>query len=184
MLHPNSLFQKYKGKIADLGVINKESIQTEQFLLYHDSKIQIYYAPHNEYINEKASVFIIGITPGWSQTQIAFQTAKNGIGTCNTDEEICFKCKVESRFAGTMRKNLISMLDDLNLQEYLGLKSCLELFDKNKSLLHTTSLIKYPCFYKGKNYNGHTPTMGSVDILRKYIMEEEKFNLKKNVKVC
>ena len=58
MLHPNSLFQKYKGKIADLGVINKESIQTEQFLLYHDSKIQIYYAPHNEYINEKASVFI------------------------------------------------------------------------------------------------------------------------------
>lgn len=153
-------------------MINKESIQTEQFLLYHDSKIQIYYAPHNEYINEKASVFIIGITPGWSQTQIAFQTAKNGIGTCNTDEEICFKCKVESRFAGTMRKNLISMLDDLNLQEYLGLKSCLELFDKNKSLLHTTSLIKYPCFYKGKNYNGHTPSMGSVDILRKYIMEE------------
>lgn len=172
MLHPNSLFPKYKEKIADLDTINKESIQTEQFLLYQDPKIQIYYAPHNEYINEKANVFIIGITPGWSQTQIAFQTAKNGIGMCCTDEEICFKCKVESRFAGTMRKNLISMLDDLNLQEYLGLKSCLELFDKDKSLLHTTSLIKYPCFYKGKNYSGHTPAIGSIDILRKYIMED------------
>ena len=172
MLHPNSLFQKYKKIIAGLDTINKESIQTEQFLLYQDPKIQIYYAPHNEYINEKANVFIIGITPGWSQTQIAFQTAKNEIMACYTDEEICFKCKVESRFAGTMRKNLIIMLDDLNLQGYLGLKSCSELFNKDNSFLHTTSLIKYPCFYKGKNYSGHTPTIGSVDILRKYIMKE------------
>lgn len=172
MLHPNNLFSKYKERIANLDTIHKESIQTEQFLLYQDLKMQLYYAPHNEYINEKATIIIIGITPGWSQTQIAFQTAKSSIMMHNTDEEICYKCKIASRFAGTMRKNLISMLDDLNLQEYLGLTSCLELFNKDNSFLHTTSLIRYPCFYKGKNYSGHTPAINSVDILKKYITND------------
>ncbi|MBR6789517.1 MAG: hypothetical protein IKM31_01470, partial [Oscillospiraceae bacterium] len=38
-------------------------------------------------------------------------------------------------------------------------------------LLHTTSLIRYPCFYRGKNYSGHTPSIASAEILRHYIGE-------------
>lgn len=41
--------------------------------------------------------------------------------------------------------------------------------ERRDYMLHPNSLFQK---YKGKNYNGHTPTMGSVDILRKYIMEE------------
>lgn len=169
MLHPNSLFYRYKENILSLDKIERNRILNEQFALYLDANIQIYYSPHNEYINEKAKIIIVGITPGWSQMQRAYQTAKNGLEMRCLDEEICFQCKTESRFSGMIRKNLITMLDDLGLQNYLKLTSCAELFYSDNDLLHTTSLIRYPCFYKGKNYSGHMPAINSVEILRKYV---------------
>ena len=172
MLHPNSLFHRYREKIAGIDKIEKDSILNREFALHHDPDLQIYYAPHNEFINPGANIVIVGITPGWSQTQRAYQTAKNGIVQHLTDEEICFRCKMESRFAGTMRTNLIAMLDELGLHKQLGLSSCAELFRTGNDILHTTSLVKYPCFYKGKNYSGHTPAIGSSEILRKYIQTE------------
>ncbi len=172
MLHPNSLFHRYREKIADLDRIEKDSILNGDFALHHDPGLQIYYAPHNEFIHPGARIVVVGITPGWSQTQRAYQTAKDGIAQQLTDEEICFRCKMDSRFAGTMRTNLIAMLNELGLHTRLGLSSCAELFRPENAILHTTSLIKYPCFYKGKNYSGHTPAIGSSEILRKYIRTE------------
>lgn len=185
MLHPNSLFCNYKDKILDMERIEKDTIQNEQFVLYKDANMQIYYAPHNEYINDRAKILIVGITPGWSQTQRAYQTAKAGLKKHCTDDEICYQCKMESRFAGTMRKNLITMLDELGLHELLELTSCADLFSADNDLLHTTSLIKYPCFYKGKNYSGHVPSMGSVEVLRKYINGEfmEELHCMSNVRL-
>lgn len=172
MLHPNHLFHQYREKIKSLSRLDRETILTPQFEITHDADLTLYYAPHNEYINEQAKILIVGITPGWSQTLYAFQTAKNGIEQNLTDEEICFQCKMNSRFAGTMRKNLISMLDELNLQTCLNLPGCEALFLPENRLLHTTSLIKYPCFYKGKNYSGHTPAISNTEILKRYIQTE------------
>lgn len=170
MLHPNSRFHLLREKIAG-AQINKETILNGEFELFAGSCLQICYAPHNEYINPKAKILIVGITPGWSQTERAYLTAKEGIAQQMTDEEICFRCKMASRFAGTMRKNLISMLDELGLQRRLALSSCAELFAEGNDILHTTSLIRYPCFYKGKNYSGHTPPITSSDILQRYLSE-------------
>ena len=172
MLHPNSLFHQYKEKIACLETFEQNDILQPDFLLHSDPVMQIFYAPHNEYINEKSKVLIVGITPGWSQTQRAYRIAKEGIAFGLTDEEICLRCKMESRFAGAMRKNLITMLDELELHRHLGIVSCKDLFEAENNLLHTTSLIKYPCFHKGKNYSGHTPSIRSVDILRSYVENE------------
>ena len=47
----------------------------ERFILEDEGKIKIYCAPHNEFINTDAQILIIGITLGWTQTQIAFKTA-------------------------------------------------------------------------------------------------------------
>ena len=172
MLHPNSLFHRYRERIAGLDKIEKDSILNREFALHHDPDMQIYYAPHNEFINPGAKIVIVGITPGWSQTQCAYQTAKNGIEQHLTDEEICFRCKMDSRFAGAMRTNLIAMLNELGLHKRLMLSSCTEMFHAENDILHTTSLIKYPCFYKGKNYSGHSPAIASSEILRKYIQTE------------
>lgn len=75
------MFEKYADKIKLLEHFQKENILNENFQLYSDSenKIKIYYAPHNEIINKKAKIFIVGITPGWTQTSIAYKTAKEGL---------------------------------------------------------------------------------------------------------
>lgn len=54
----------------------KEELLIEDFLIDKKDNIEIYYAPHNEYINKKAKVFIIGITPGFQQMSTAIATAR------------------------------------------------------------------------------------------------------------
>ena len=53
-----------------------------------------------------------------------------------------------------MRTTLIKYLDALNINKKLKIKSCESLFNINSKYLHSTSLIKYPVFDKGRNYSG------------------------------
>ena len=69
------MFQKYCDEIRKLKNFDREDILNKKFLLCKENNLEIYYAPHNEVINDKAKVFIIGITPGWTQTIIAYKTA-------------------------------------------------------------------------------------------------------------
>ncbi|MBR6790185.1 MAG: hypothetical protein IKM31_04885, partial [Oscillospiraceae bacterium] len=62
MLHPNSAFHLFKDRIARLETVEKEDLLRD-FLLESGSGLQICYAPHNEYINERAKILIVGITP-------------------------------------------------------------------------------------------------------------------------
>jgi hypothetical protein len=64
-----------------------------------------------------------------------------------------------------MRTSLIKYLDELEVNKKLKIKSCESLFNKNSKYLHTTSLVKYPVFDKGKNYSG-------ANILKKKILLE------------
>ncbi len=172
------MFDKYYKKIEKLNSFDKKDILTNKFSLYQDEKLNIYYAPHNEIVNKNAKIFLVGITPGWSQTHIAYQTAKEAIESHLPEEQIKKECKRNSRFAGSMRKNLIEMLDDLNLNQYLGITSCIQLFNEREILLHTTSVIPYPVFIKGKNYTGSNPKILEHKVLssfvRKYFYEEVK----------
>ena len=163
------MFLKYYNKIKSLSSFDKENILNEQFELYNKENMKIYYAPHNETINNKAKIFIVGITPGWTQTSIAYETAHNGIINNLEPELIKKECKKNSRFAGSMRKNLIEMLDDLNINEKLDLDSCSELFEEKDYLLHTTSIIPYPVFINNKNYTGFTPKIMDNEILFSYV---------------
>ena len=151
------MFDKYADKIKNLNEFNKEDILISDFNLYKDEKISIYYAPHNEIINKSAKIFIIGITPGWSQTSIAYKTANKGLNNNFDYESIKYECKRNSRFAGSMRKNIINMLDELRIPVYLNIKSSSLLFEECDNLLHTTSVIPYPIFVKMKNYTGSNP---------------------------
>lgn len=162
------MFDKYKDKILALENFNKKDILSEKFELYNKNNMQIYYAPHNEIINEKAKIFIVGITPGWTQTCIAYKTANETLKKGYAPNEVKKLCKKNSRFAGSMRKNLIEMLDELNLNNKLNLESCANLFDVNEELLHTTSIIPYPVFINGKNYTGSNPSILKNKILLEY----------------
>lgn len=162
----------YKTVIEKLPIkdkYTKEELLTEDFLIDKENNIEIYYAPHNEYINPKAKILIIGITPGFIQMNIAIVTARKELEKNNNIEDIQYKCKVEGRFSGSLRKNIISMLDEIKLNEALNIYSCSDLFDKKDYLMHTVSLIPYPVFVKKQNYTGHTPKLLKSDFLMKYI---------------
>lgn len=163
------MFDKYSNEIKKLDDFEKNSILSENFLLFSKNNMKIYYAPHNEIINEKAKIFIVGITPGWTQTSIAYNTAHDGLINNLEYEEIKKECKRNSRFAGSMRKNLIEMLDELKLNEKLHIKSCFELFGSKDELLHTTSIIPYPVFINNKNYTGSNPKILDNEVLYSYM---------------
>lgn len=163
------MFDKYCTEIKKLSNFEKEDILNKKFELYNKNNMKIYYAPHNEIVNEKAKIFIVGITPGWTQTCIAYKTAHERLIKKLDHETIKKECKRNSRFAGSMRKNLIEMLDDLGLNKKIHINSCLELFENKDYLLHTTSMIPYPVFINDKNYTGSDPKILDNEVLYSYL---------------
>lgn len=164
----------YKDIIKNLPVKNKytkEEILIDEFLIDKENNIELYYAPHNEFLNPKAKIFIIGITPGFQQMSTAISTARKELEHTDNISEIQYKCKVAARFSGSLRKNIISMLDDIKLNEAMNIGSVSELFEEKDYLLHTVSLVPYPVFVKKENYTGHTPKLIKSDFLMKYVYE-------------
>lgn len=164
----------YKDKIKKLPISDKyrkNELLIDDFLIDKENNLEIYYSPHNEYLNSKAKVFIIGITPGFQQMSTAIATARKEFELGNDIKEIQYKCKVAGRFSGVIRKNIVSMLDEINLNKALNLNSCSELFGEKDYLLHTVSLIPYPVFVNKQNYSGHTPKIMKSKFLMKYIYE-------------
>ena len=142
------------SEIKKLNKVDKDSVISKTFLLSKEGNIEIYYAPF-EYINPKAKIVIVGITPGLQQMIQSFQAIKDG--------KSLSEVKDLSSFKGAMRTTLVKFMDELRINKILKIQSCECLFNLNNKYLHSTSLVKYPVFEKGKNYSG-------VNILKKKIL--------------
>jgi len=57
---------KYLNQIKALKKINKSIVTNNKFLINKEGNIKIYYAPF-DYVNSKAKIMIVGITPGLQQ---------------------------------------------------------------------------------------------------------------------
>jgi len=158
---------KLLKQIRSLKKINKSMITNKNFLIKKENNIEIYYAPF-DYINSKAKIMIVGITPGLQQMIQSFEAIKNG----RSLKEV----KDLSSFKGSMRTTLIKYLDALKINKKLRIKSCESLFNINSRYLHSTSLIKYPVFDKGKNYSGSNLLKKKIllDFLETYFVKELK----------
>jgi hypothetical protein len=160
-------------QIKLLETINQKNIKDKKFLLEKEKNIEIYYAPF-DYINTKAKIVIVGITPGLQQMLQSYEVINWG----KSLKEV----KDLSSFKGSMRTGLIKYLDELKINTILKIKSCESLFNKNSKYLHTTSLVKYPVFDKGKNYSGANILKKKIllDFIEKNFLEELK-TLKKSI---
>ena len=160
-------------QIKLLETINQKNIKDKKFLLEKEKNIEIYYAPF-DYINSKAKIVIVGITPGLQQMLQSYEVINQG----KSLKEV----KDLSSFKGSMRTGLIKYLDELKINDILKIKSCESLFNKNSKYLHTTSLVKYPVFDKGKNYSGANILKKEIllDFIEKNFLEELK-TLKKSI---
>ena len=159
------------SKIKRLKKIDKKSVVSKDFLVNKDGNIEIYYAPF-DYINSKAKIVIVGITPGLQQMTQSFQVIKDG----KSLKEV----KDLSSFKGSMRTTLIKYMDELKINKILKIKSCESLFNLDSKYLHTTSLVKYPIFDKGKNYSGANILKKKVllDFIEENFLEELKIHQK------
>lgn len=170
---------QYKQAIMSLPkdrTLTKADLLVDEFRMDSDGKLETYYAPHNEYLNPTAKVIILGITPGWNQMKIAIREARRCLEEGLPDEEVCQNAKQAASFVGSMRANLIAFLDELDLHQHLGIPSCADLFDEHRSLLHTTSLLRYPVFVEQQNYNGSDPHLLTTPFLANaamgFVLEE------------
>ena len=160
-------------QIKLLKTINQKSVKDKKFLLEKEKNIEIYYAPF-DYINSKAKIVIVGITPGLQQMLQSYEVIKQ--------RKSLKEVKDLSSFKGSMRTGLIKYLDELKINDILKIKSCESLFNKDSKYLHTTSLVKYPVFDKGKNYSGANMLKKKIllDFIEKNFLEELK-TLKKSI---
>jgi len=160
-------------QIKLLKTINQKSVKDKKFLLEKEKNIEIYYAPF-DYINSKAKIVIVGITPGLQQMLQSYEVIMQ--------RKSLKEVKDLSSFKGSMRTGLIRYLDELKINDILKIKSCESLFNKNSNYLHTTSLVKYPVFDKGKNYSGANILKKRIllDFIEKNFLEELK-TLKKSI---
>lgn len=164
-------FNKYEQSILHLPIKEtylKDDLMTDHFLYAQDNKLEVFWAPF-EYINKDAKVIILGITPGWTQMQLAYNYVRKNIGI--EKKEIMFRnAKKQASFGGKgIRKNLIEMLDGIQLNEHLNIKTCAELYRDMNHLLHSASTLRYPVFINKKNYTGSNPSMLKHPLLLRII---------------
>ncbi|MEC2157748.1 hypothetical protein [Virgibacillus halodenitrificans] len=167
----SELFNQFLPKIKNLPcdrILNKSDILNEAFLLQEEKKLKMYYSPHNEYVNTAAKIVIVGITPGWQQTKTAYESVINNLSYLS-NADLLRKAKIAASFSGTMRNNLIQMLDESGVADALNINHTSTLFSTNRDIIHTTSIIKYPVFYKDKNYTGHQPRIDQSGMLKHYV---------------
>ncbi|MFE4122787.1 hypothetical protein [Priestia sp. YIM B13486] len=172
MISEHSYFQQCLHAIQQLHDMNftKEQLLQKDFLIAQERELSMYYSPHNDYINPDAHIVIAGITPGWFQMKTAFKQCVSSLSHHQL-EQVLYETKKAASFSGTMRVNLIDMLDQCGVAKVMGINGAAELFASQRDLLHTTSVLKYPVFYKGKNYTGHQPPIERSALLSRYAFE-------------
>lgn len=133
-------------------------------LLSSEGSLQTFYAPF-DHVNSEAKIAICGITPGLQQASRALEKARELLLQGSSIAEAKKAAKETASFAGSMRSNLINMLDHIGVHMFLGIDSSARLFDTHTQLVHYTSALRYPVFMDGKNYSG-SPAMLSRASLR------------------
>ena len=145
-------FGTYRHAVRDFQPVEKPL--PEALLIERSHEYAVYYAPF-DYINVDARLVIIGITPGLTQAVLALESAQRALLNGKSDADALMTAKHAASFGGAMRKNLVEMLDYIGMHERLGTLSTATLFGQDNHLVHFTSILRYPVFKAGNNYNGN-----------------------------
>jgi hypothetical protein len=170
---PFENFSRYWQALLELPTqdrYDKDQLRCERFLLFSESGLEAYYVPFH-YLNAKARIVLVGVTPGWTQMERAFWAAKDGLAHGLSGEQLFNYIDKTGSFSGPMRKNLVEMLDGIGLGDCLGIDSCTDLFSNSSHLVHFTSAMSAPVFKRGDNYAGSSPKALDVPKLRTFVLE-------------
>lgn len=135
-----------------------------------DGNIAVQYAPF-DHIQDSARIGIVGITPGRFQATAALEELYKALRNGNSLQQALRLAKGHASFSGPMRKNLVAMLDHIGIAKWMGIPTTSSLWLENTSLVHFTSILRFPVFVNGENYSGSSPGMLSTPILRSQIKQ-------------
>lgn len=142
--------------------------------LYKLKRLDIAYAPF-DHVNTSADIVIVGITPAKQQMREAIDEARWAIKLGLSDAEVLARAKVHASFAGSMRVNLVKLMDAVGLNRLLEIASTASLWGADCHRAHFTSALRYPTFVDGENYS-RSPDLNSVPFLSnrsvKWLKEE------------
>ena len=167
----NTQFKKFTPVIRNLtsAELQGSASLNEKLRIAQDGPVEVCYAPF-EYINQKARIVIVGITPGRTQMVNALRECRHQLDAGADDQQVLKAAKQTGAFSGAMRPNLVALLNHVGLQHWLRLSSCEALFGEASELVQTTSVLRNPVFVDGDNYNG-TPNMVTHPLLKKQLID-------------
>ena len=134
------------------AVLQESLIQEKKAMNKFDEKI-VFEPTGFDYVNPKAEVVIVGITPGNSQ----LKDSREGL----EPREI----KRKNAFAGSMRPNLVKMLDHVGVNRMLGIETCRSLWEEDFDKVEMTSLLKEATYIVRKS--GKKDMFKEVDMIAK-----------------
>ncbi|QPK62568.1 hypothetical protein IVG45_17190 [Methylomonas sp. LL1] len=136
------MFDAYAERLERHGI---KGVGNPAFELGREGKYSLRYIPF-EYVNKDARLVIVGITPGNTQLEIAYQTAQSRLRTGKDKTNTLIEIKKNGAFGGDMRKNLVKMLNHFKLDRILGIHDINELWNSQAHLLHSTSVVPHAAY--------------------------------------
>lgn len=165
------LFSTYAPIIKALTAadVRDDDVLRQRLQIASSGDFQVCYTPF-EHVNQHAKVVLVGLTPGMTQLRNAVLALKQQLQLGADATAALAATKRAGAFSGTIRPNLVALLDAINLNRRLGLRSCAELFEQRTDLVHTTSVLRNAVFYRGENYSGN-PRVVRQPFLRQQVVE-------------
>jgi hypothetical protein len=153
---------------------SKGDLLSDDYLLAHDGRYSVYYAPFHAWPTRETLLVLVGLTPGFSQVRAAAQLF------CETPETVRRDARAYNSllrkhvaFRGSMRTNLCDMLDALKFPEYFGVAQSEDVFRDADTLVATTSALLYPVFSGSelRNFSGSGKDLANVPLFRRMLEE-------------
>lgn len=143
------------ARLRNLPMRQDDDLPRPEFMLWENpsSGLSCYYAPF-EYLNIKAKLILVGITPGRTQMNRALNAARTALASGISIEAAVRHVKREGSFSGSMRANIVATLNRLGYDKRLDLSCSSSLWSTHDHLVQFCSLLKFPVFVDGKDYNG------------------------------
>lgn len=157
-------FERYRS-----ALLITRDVHNPTLLIAEEGSLSVRYAPF-DHVNPSAKIVILGITPGEVQANEAIRTARAALQRGLPDAEAMHLAKAAASFAGSMRANLVAMLDHIGIAKALDIASTASLWSSNLRLVQFASALRYPVFKASKNYTGSNPGMTSSGLLRKQLL--------------
>ena len=157
-----------------LQSFSREELLKDGHLLASDGPYKVYYGPIGAWPSPETRIMFVGLTPGFTQLEAAARQFFESPESVRQDE-IAYSDLLRRHvaFAGTMRRNMCHMLDQIGIPEKFGVTASEQLFGKDAAeIAAATSALVFPVFMGEslKNFSG-SPDLSSRPLFREMLTE-------------